>query len=460
MGNTIDDHAVVLGGSVAGMLAARMLSASYRQVTVIDRDDMAATGGPRTAVPQGHHIHALLGRGQQILDELFPGFTAELEAAGVPTGDFGTSLSWYFNGRMMEKSETGLVCVAAGRPLLEERIRARVLARPGVVVRERTDIVGLVTTADHGRVTGVRIQRPGEAEEFLAADLVVDATGRGSRTPRWLEEMGYARPAEERIEMDLTYTTCDFEGPLRNDPIGDDIALLPVATPEIPRGAIFARLADRYAVSLTGILGDRPPTDHEGFLDYVRSLPVPEIYEAVRDAEPMGPAMSFRFPASVRRRYERLGRFPERFLVVGDAACIFNPVYGQGMTVSAIGATVLGRHLEAGVAPDGGAYFRDLARVVDAPWDMAAGADLGFPRVRGRRTFMTRTGNAYIPRLQAAAVDDPTLTRAFLRTAALVDPPQALMRPSVIGRVLRGTRNARPAVAAATAAVPVKEPLS
>jgi 2-polyprenyl-6-methoxyphenol hydroxylase-like FAD-dependent oxidoreductase len=434
----IGDHAVVLGGSIAGSLAARMLSESYREVTVFDRDELGGVTGPRRAIPQGHHIHALLARGQQILDEIFPGFTEELVSIGVPVGDFGTSLSWYFNGRMIKKTETGLICVAAGRPLLEDRIRRRLSALANVTLRERTDILGLVASADRSRVTGVRVQPQGGAEETIEADLVIDTTGRGSRTPRWLVELGYPEVEEERVKMDLTYTTCDFHGPLNFDPIGDDIAILPVATPAMPRGAIFARLPDRYAVSLTGVLGEKPPTDMKGFLAYVETLPVPEIYKAVWDAEPMGPPMAFHFPASIRKHYERQSRHPDGLLVMGDAACVFNPVYGQGMTVASIESMVLRDHLRQG-EPKPARFFRDISKAVDAPWDMAASADLGFPGVEGRRTMKVRMGNLYIPRLQAAAAsDDGFLSGAFLRAAGLVDPPTALMRPKAIARVLRG----------------------
>jgi uncharacterized protein (TIGR02246 family) len=425
-----------------------VLSEAYQQVTVIERDMLSDVTGPRQAIPQGRHIHALLARGQQILEELFPGFTDELIASGVPTGDFGTSLSWYFNGEMMQKAKTGLVCVAAGRPLLEDHIRRRVQAMANVTYLEGTDIRGLTASADRSRVTGVRVQgADGSTPEELTADLVVDATGRGSRTPRWLEELGYLRVEEERVTMDLTYTTCDFRAPLPFDPIGDDIALLPVATPKAPRGAIFARLPDRYAVSLTGVLGDRPPTDYEGFLNYVKSLPIPEIYQAIRDAEPLADPVAFHFPASIRRRYERLDRFPGGLLVTGDAACVFNPVYGQGMTVAAIEALVLATHVKDG-PPQPGPYFRDLAQVIDAPWDIAAGADLAFAGVKGRRTPEVQMGNDYVSRLQAAAVTDGNITVAFLRAAGLVDPPQALMRPEVLSRV--------PSPQAEIAAVPAR----
>ncbi|WP_422771038.1 FAD-dependent oxidoreductase [Plantactinospora sp. WMMC1484] len=439
MNEHVGDRAVVLGGSVAGLFAARVLADFYRTVTVVDRDQLVGATGPRRAVPQGHHIHGLLARGQQILEELFPGFTKEMAAGGVPTRDFGTSLGWHFNGRMIRKVETDLVCISPGRWLLEERMRARVGELSNVALLDRTDVVGLEASPDGGRITGVSVHRrdddgPG-GRQSLPADLVVDATGRGSRTPRWLAELGYPRVEEEQVRMDLTYTTCDFRAPLATDPIGDDIAIISVATPGNPRGATFARLPGRYSVSLNGILGDRAPTDPEGFLEYVRSLPVPQIFESVSRAEPLTNPVSFHFPSSIRRRYERLARLPEGLLVVGDAACVFNPIYAQGMTVAAIGAVVLRQYLADG-ARRPQRYFRDLARAIDPPWDMSAGGDLGFPGVAGRRTLKVRMGNAYMPRLQRAATEDAVVSHAFMRVAGLVDRPETLMRPAMVSRVL------------------------
>jgi hypothetical protein len=184
------------------------------------------------------------------------------------------------------------------------------------------------------------------------------------------------------------------------------------------------------------LLGDAPPTDRAEFLAFARSLPVPEIFAAVRDAEMLAEPVSMHFPANVRRRYERLDRLPDGLLALGDAACVFNPVYAQGMTVAAMEALVLRKHLEQG-PPRPREFFRDLSAVIDAPWDMAVGGDLGFPGVRGRRTLKVKMGNFYIPRLQSAAARDGVLSTAFLRAAGLVDPPESLMRPSIIRRVMR-----------------------
>ncbi|ADJ47303.1 hypothetical protein AMES_5478 [Amycolatopsis mediterranei S699] len=445
--------AVVLGGSMAGLLAAKVLAESGTDVTVVDRDRLSDTDSARRGVPQGRHTHGLLARGQQVLEELFPGLTAEMTAAGVEAGDLGSQLRWYFNGRRLSPAESGLLVVGGYRPVIEYHVRRRVAKLPNVRFLEEHDIVGLVTDEGGTRVTGARVQRRGAATvaEPLHAGLVVDATGKGSRTPSWLTALGYPQVAEERVKIGLTYTSCRFA--LTHDPFGEDVSVNPVATPAHPRGGFLTKLSDhRCIVSLTGVLGDHPPTDPEGFVAYARSLPVPDIYEAIRDAQFLEEPTAFRYPASIRRRYERLERFPESFIVLGDAVCSFNPVYGQGITVAALQALTLRRHLRTGEPISARGYFRDISRVLDAPWEIAAGGDLGFPGAEGRRTVKSRISNAFTAKLHAAASADPAVTAAFVRVAGLVDPPTALMRPSFALRVLRGARKAASAPSPATPA--------
>lgn len=440
------DYAVVLGGSMAGLLAARVLAESYTDVTVIDRDELTGVTSPRRGVPHGRHAHGLLALGQQILEEELPGLTADLIEAGVRTGDLSGDIRWYFNGRRLRPSHTGLVCVPATRPVLEHHVRMRVRAIPNVTFAERCDVLGLEATAGRDRITGVRVRWQAgdgaeETEEVMEADLVVDATGRGSRTPAWLEELGYSRPGEERVKIGLAYTTRHYR--LSHNPFGTDLGIIPVATPAYPRGAFFYPLPGdrtRAELSLTGILGDHPPTDPGGFLAYVRSLPVPEIFEAVRDAEPLDDPVTFRFPVSVRRRYERLTRFPTGLLAIGDAVCSFNPVYGQGMTAAAIGAATLRRRLREEAQPQPRRFFHEVAAALDAPWEISATSDLSYPEVVGRRTLKVRLINTYMACLQAAAVHDPSLTTALIRALGLIDSPMSLMRPDRVLRVLRNSR--------------------
>lgn len=433
----VGQRVVVLGGSLGGVLAARVLSEFYAEVLVVDRDTVVGVSEPRRGTPHTIHAHALHARGHLILEELFPGLTDGLIAAGIPTCDLG-EMHWYVNARRLRAATTGLRSVMAPRPMLEEHLRAQVVARPNVTFLERHNILGIVATPDNRRVVGVRIQARdgGEAERLLDADLVVDSTGRGSRTPAWLEDLGYQRPGEETVKIGLAYTTRHYKpypGMLEGIP-----SINQIAGPAHPRGAFFGRIGpDLINLSLTGILGDYPPTDPDAFLDFVRSLPVPQIYETVRDAEPINDPVSFRFPASVRRHYEKLTRFPERYLVMGDAVCSFNPVYGQGMSVAAMEAAALRDRLRLGEPPAAGEFFTEVSRIIDTPWEISVSGDLDFPGVAGPRPLKVRVGNAYMARLQYAATKDAEVTRGFMRVAGLLDPPGALMRRTMLGRVLR-----------------------
>jgi hypothetical protein len=345
----------------------------------------------------------------------------------------------YLSGHRLRQAHAGLVVLCASRPSLEGHVRARVRALPNLIILDRCDIIGLAATPDGRRITGARVLRraDGSAEELLGADLVVDATGRGSRTPVWLDALGYPRPEPEQVRIGLGYATRTYRLP--PDALDGDLAVLQAATLDHPRtGALQLLEGDRWMLTLGGILGDHPPTDPDGFLDFARSLQFPDIHETVRDAEPLDDPVPFRFPASVRRRYERLDRFPDGLLVMGDAVSSFNPVYGQGMSVAALEALTLRGHLDRDSAPPPRRFFRDVARVVDVPWEMAAGGDLVFPGVQGPRTAKTKLVSAYLARLHAAAAHDAGLARAFVRVAGLVAPPQSLLRPNVAVRVLWG----------------------
>lgn len=429
------DHAVVIGASLGGLLAARVLAETFAQVTLLERDLLPDVGEGRRGVPQGRHAHGLLGRGREVLEELFPGLTGDLVARGARSGDTQAQVRWYGGGRPLSQAESGLMGLAVSRPLLEGYVRTRVRALPNVQVFEQTVVRELVTTPDRARVVGVRVERGGDAPEELRADLVVDASGRGSPMPRWLATLGYPAPPEERVEVGLAYASGHFR---RTGDFGGQNAVVVAASPEHPRGAaMIAQEGDRWIVSVGGRLGDRPPTDPAGFLAFARSLPAPEVAEVVREGELLGEIVPFSYPASVRRRYERLRRFPEGLLVFGDALCSFNPVYGQGMTAAALEALALRRCLAAGGRGLARRFFRAAGRVVDIPWSLAAGSDLRFPDVPGPRPLRVRLVNAYLARLFPVAWQDPVVARAFLRVTNLLSPPTSLLSPGIALRVLR-----------------------
>ena len=432
------EHAVVVGASMGGLLAARALSEVYDRVTVVERDVVETGPVPRRGVPQGRHPHGLLSRGREILEDFFPGLTEELVGLGAQTTDLQSGFRWYNSGRLLRQEPSGLVGIGVSRLLLESRVRARVRALSNVSLLDGCDATGLAATADHRRVTGLRvIRRAGDsAEEIVPADLVVDASGRGSRAPQWLEALGYEPPAVDSIHVGMAYATRSY----RRDPDGPAGASVS-GTAANPRGGIMIpQEGDRWIVAVGGILGDAAPLDHDGWTAFAATLPVPAIHEVVRDAEPLSDAVRFRYPVSTRRRYERLARLPEGWLPFGDSISSFNPVYGQGMTVAAMEAVAL----RAALADRGGQvarrFLRAASRLVDAPWEISVGADLRFPEVEGRRTAKVRMVNGYLERLHVAAEHDAAVGRAFLRVVNMVDPPERLMAPSVMARVLRGRR--------------------
>jgi 2-polyprenyl-6-methoxyphenol hydroxylase-like FAD-dependent oxidoreductase len=426
---------------MAGLLAARVLAEQDAEVHVLDRDDLTDDGARRRGVPQGRHIHALLPRGRQVLDELFPGLSSELVSAGAPTGDLLGDARVYLGGHRLCRHDSHLTMVSVSRPFLEAHVRARVRQLPNVVFGPACDVLGLVGSAV--RCTGVRVVRraDGSAEEIVGADLVVDATGRGSRLPAWLEVLGSSPPIEDRIGVDLGYASRRYRLP--SDALDGDVGTLQGPTPDLPRGGALARLEGGvWIVTLFGLGGDHPPTDPDGFVGFARSLRHQDLPDALAAGGPIDDPVGFRFPASVRRRYERLRDLPAGVIPIGDALCSLDPVYGQGMTVAGLGALVLRDHLRrpGGVVPR--RFVADLADVVDPAWETSSGGDLAIPTVEGRRTAKVRIGAAYIARLHAAASVDPDLAAAFARVMALVDPPTTLFRPRVVAGVLRGRRRA------------------
>jgi 2-polyprenyl-6-methoxyphenol hydroxylase-like FAD-dependent oxidoreductase len=453
MHDTNIDQAIVLGASMAGLLAARVLSERFRRVVVIERDVLPSAGEHRRGVPHGRHLHALHPRGQEILDELFPGLSTSLAASGAVLCDILGDARWQLSGHQLRQAQTGLSALFASRPFLEGHVRAMVQQLPEVRFLQESSVCGLTATADMRMVTGVRVRGPGGASSQLAGSLVVDATGRGSRTPAWLAELGYQRPAEERVEIGLGYATRIYR--LRPGAMGRDQGILTAGTPANPRAGVLAVIEGGcHILTIAGICGDYPPTGPAGFDEFVAGLPSADIAAAVAGADPLDDPVPFRFPASVRRRYERLAAFPAGLLVIGDAVCSFNPIYGQGMTVAAAEAMTLRGLLARDAVPAARRYFRAIAAPINVAWDIAAGADLAFPQVPGKRSAKVRLVNAYLPRLHAAAAHDEALATSLIRVIGLKDRPEGLLRPDRVLRVLRSNliNGRRPVPAPATPA--------
>jgi 2-polyprenyl-6-methoxyphenol hydroxylase-like FAD-dependent oxidoreductase len=433
----MSEHAVVIGASMAGLLAARALAETHERVTIVERDELPAGAEQRRAIPQGRHVHALLPRGQKELEGLLPGITGELVDAGAVTYEALSEMYFSVLGHPMARVALNRDTVLASRPLIEAHVRCRVSALPGVEIRDRCDVAGLLASPDRGRITGVRVlpRADGSAEELLAADLVVAAGGRAGRLTAWLEGLGYPRPREDRVTIDLLYASRPLR--LRPGALGPDKLVLIGARPGLPRTlALAAQEQGRWLLTVAGYRGHHPPTDDEGLVEFAASVAPPDVAAAIRDAEPLGAVVTHGFPANLRRRYERLRRFPAGLIPIGDAVCSFNPLYGQGMTVSVLEAVALRGCLADGTEGIVRRFLAAAAPAVDHAWEMAIGGDLALPEVEGPRPARLRAINAYLGRLQSVAEHDAVVAAAFVNVVAMLERPQRLLRPSIVRRVV------------------------
>ena len=435
-------HTVVLGASMGGLLAARVLADFFDTVTVVERDRLPDEPVNRRGVPQGRHVHALLPRGAQILEELFPGILNDLVAGGAPALDDGDLSKLYmsFSGHTLRR--TGLVPLEQdstamhmpSRPFLESHVRQRLTALPNVKILDGQDVLEMTVNSARDRVTGVRVvDHDSKDQQELTADLVVDAMGRGAHTPAFLESLGYERPTEDHIVMRTTYVSQHLSIP--PDTLQEKLALIS-PEPGRPTGLFLTGYEhDAWIFTVFGMLDHEPPRDLDGMLAFAADYAPAHLLAAVQAGEPIGAPVQHRMPSSQWRRYDKMRRFPDGLIVCGDALCSFNPIYGQGMTVAALDAVALQETVRQGVTDLPRRYFRAAAKAIGVAWQMAAGSDLAFPEVEGRRTASMRISNRFVDWVLSACESDIKVINQFFRVTGLVDPPARLLQPAFIARV-------------------------
>lgn len=440
-------RAIVIGAGMAGLLAAHMLTGHFEEVWLLERDEFTDTPASRAGVPQGQFVHQLLMRGRRTLEALFPELGQALLDAGAVQLDWYRSVRWFSAAGWMPLAGEGFVTWSTSRDLLEFAVRQRVLGERRVTVMSGCEVTGLSVDATLTHVCGVTIrQRSGGMAgvagrvSMLPAAFVVDASGRNSRAPSWLKAAGFDMPRETVVDARVGYSSRLFAMP-KHSPWRDWQALVVHGrAPDCPRsGTIFPIEGNRWIVTLTGVGGDYPPGDEDSFAAFARSLRVPTLHDAIAGAEPVSPIRRFRQTENRVRHFSEMKRWPEGFAVLGDAACCFNPVYGQGMTVAALSAVALDAHLyvlrSAEAAPGSLTLQRVLAHVARHAWTFSTGVDLRLTGQRGAAHWRARLMQRYVELLLGLAVDDAAIYRRFLRVMHMVEPPGALFAPSVAARV-------------------------
>ena len=442
-------RAVVIGGSVAGLAAAAALAPRAGEVVIVERRPVPTGDAAATSiVAHGGFPHVLLAGGAAALERLVPGLIADLFAHGA----VGANLTerrchWWAGGAVRSHlPEIGVPVPMCSRALVETRLRAHVLRLPNVVVADGLVVRGVRMA--RGRVDGVDAEAGGEPVP-LGADLVVDASGRGSRAPAWLEAAGSAVPRTSRVEVGVTYTALD----VRRHPSDLDGALFAVVqnAPALARiGVALPAEGDRWKIVLGGYFGDAAPTTRDGLLDFAASLPDPTIRELLANEWLTEPAQH-RFPSSQRRHWEKVRRLPAGFCAVGDAVASFNPLYGQGMSAAALQAEALGSCLDrTGPTPAlPRAVARAAGRVVANPWQIATGADFIYRQTSGPKPPGTDLVNRYMARVFVAAAADEAVNLALTRVQQLLAAPPTLFAPAIVRRVAKAHRQTSRSLAAA-----------
>lgn len=434
----VGEHAVVVGAGMAGLFAARVLVDGFERVTLVERDPLPDEPISRKGVPQAHHAHALLEAGRATMEDLFPGYGEDLLSGGGLLIDGARDVKFYDEGNFLAEGPKRIPQYLATRPLFEYVARRHLSDFDGIGFRSGCRCLDYVHDDTAERIEGVVIQDGDSGDERISADLVVDATGRASRTPNWLGENGYAAPPVDDVQIDVVYRTVVVRRP-DDDRRG---IFAPASYPRTRGGVALPVEGDRWLVNVHGMHGDHPPADLDGFVDFAASLPISEL-EQILERHPMvsRTVESYPFPSNRRRYYENLDEFPDGLVVLGDAIASFNPIYGQGMSVAALEALLLHHTLASG-GLEGLArrFFQSVAGVIDIAWTMAVGADLQFSETTGPKPRGAGLFARYLSRLTRKAHTDGRLRDALYRVIMMEMPPTALLRPGVVIRVLRPIR--------------------
>lgn len=424
-------QAAVIGGGMAGLMAAHVLAEAYERVVVFDRDSLGPEAAPRRGVPQGNHLHLLLTTGYRALRALFPGFEDDLRAAGVQPFDIGRQLRYRRRGALKRSFDSELQTVAVSRPTLEALVQRRVTAASNVELRGGSAVAGL--HAEGSRVCAVQL----EGGERHPADLVVDAGGRGSRIMRWLPQLGWPTPRATQIELGLAYASRVVRLAPDPDRRWTMLYVGPAADTWTRGGAIMQVEGERAIVTLAGYGGDHAPLDDEGFLAFTTGFD-PEFHTTLRDAEPLTRIHRFNIPVMRRYHFELLREHPPGLLALGDTLCLLDPAYGQGMSVAAEQVRALRTLLQEGTPPPAlpRRFYPAAKAIIDRAWIPTLIENFRRPDTRGPRPPGLGLLQWYVGHVMDLADRHPPVHRALEESLHMTTGPLGLLRPQVLGRVL------------------------
>ena len=465
--NTIEeeeDKAIVIGGGIAGLLSARILSGHFSKTIVLEKDRYPKEKGPRNGTPQANHIHVFLAKGMQTIIDLFPGIEEKLLSQGGHKIDVISKAKFKFPTGWARNFNSDMNTIVCSRQLLEYTIRQEILKKYfNVKIIENTRVIGLATTIDSEQkiITGVNMiygngKNNNDYNDInktttINANLVVDASGRRSETPIWFEKIGLEKPNETKINSFIGYAGRRVQLlSTQSSPLLSNYKVVVVFTnpPNNPRMVVMTAIEDnQWQLGLLGIGKTYPPTDEKGFLNFAKELGVEDIYKIVRDAKPISNIYGYREDGSRLYHYEKIKKWPKNFIVLGDAVSAFNPIYAQGVTVAAIQSKILDnllyKYKKINTAADLKKGFeikfqREIAKLNSLPWLLGTSEDLLWSSTEANKKMnpFTKIIQRYSKHVILLTPNSRLATRSFLEMLNMVKSPAVLFHPLLIAQVL------------------------
>jgi 2-polyprenyl-6-methoxyphenol hydroxylase-like FAD-dependent oxidoreductase len=437
----IGERAVVIGASMGGLAAAGALAPHFERVVVLEQGALASQPTHRAGTPQGLHTQIIQMSGLLALDQLFPGFEADLARAGAVPIKVGLDLRIdRFPYDPFPRRDLGYVNYAASRPTFQHTVRSRLEGLANTILRHHCRVLELMAAPGSTRVTGVRYENPEGTIETLPADLVIDASGRGAPTLTFLQSIGRPLLEETTIGIDLHYSSCLFDT-LSDAPTDWKGVMTLAKAPDSRGGAMFPFEGNRWFVTMVGRHGVAMPSDYDSFLGYAQALRTPTIYNAIKGAKPFSEVECYAFPESARRHFERLDNFPQGLLPLGDAICRFTPPVGHGISVAAQEACVLHRVLDRlsgesdPIALLGPAFFAGIQPLLEESWAVAM-RDFVYPQTRGTRPADFEATLKFGAALDRLAADDAAIHKLTTEVQHLLKPRSVFRDPELVRRVM------------------------
>ncbi|HJT10146.1 MAG TPA: 2-polyprenyl-6-methoxyphenol hydroxylase-like oxidoreductase [Candidatus Nitrosotalea sp.] len=434
-----DEHAIVIGGSISGMISAQILSKYFKKVTIIEKDDNLDSQTLRKSVPHAIHPHILLAKGIDILSSIFPDFIHDIAISGAVRADISKDSEHFVGHDWQPRFKSSLVCYFCSRRLLESIIKKQISKNDKINFICGIIVMGLVSKNE--KITGVKIKKSDQSYEngILHGDLIIDASGKNSKTIEWLSSLGYEKPEEIHVDSMIGYASRYYKIPQLADR-ETKLTIIFNKPPHFPKmGGIISIEDDKWLVGLYSIGKDLPSTNEMDFLEFSKNLAHSKVYDMIKNAEPLSQIYGYRMKGGRRIMYENLSSWPTNFLVIGDAVCTFNPFYGQGMTVAALGGLVLDNCLKKYLSKTnfGNTFQKKLSKINSRPWLLATGEDFRWPTTIGDRpNILVKLIQRYADKVLEITPHSKRATKSFQSMMHMRQTPLSLFHPTILSCVL------------------------